>query len=419
MAGAPLVPWSNDTTRAGIGLQRTTPSRCARSSSRPPPRRSVGQLARLAFPLGIGGQGVLLEPWLRRRADLGRRGAAAERHRRPSRSTRTASAPRPRGAADGHGARPGPAPEHGPDRYVTVVGQVMPGWVLVVLARRCCCRSSSPASMRSRARAAGAWRSGRGCSGSSRGRAVPRRLGLAQLLELVGATPAPPPAPVAPDLFRSTARRSSCSPWWWRRWPSRGRAARGSSRATGPRLTSRRPGRRRWPSPWCRASPGCSCGCSIRSRRCRRPGGPSLDAGALIDPPAAAAHAGGADRGRPGAARAARRLLAVRLDLDPLGGAWYLLLLDRGHLGLGAGRGGVFLAVLGAAAGAGAPARAGSRRAAGATDSRARSAMPDRALAGERTAHCGVDAGAVRHVADTRPPVGGVASRVRCPMMRT
>src|SRR4051812_21339893 len=60
--GPPVQAWSNDSTRAGIALQRTVAESIrlelggASGGS-----GTFGQLARLSFPIGIGAQGVLLE----------------------------------------------------------------------------------------------------------------------------------------------------------------------------------------------------------------------------------------------------------------------------------------------------------------------------------------------------------------------
>jgi hypothetical protein len=201
--GAPaLVPWSNDTTLAGIGLQRTA-AESLREELEPPgaAASSLGQLARLAFPLGIGGQGVLLthgydairisgDGELSDGADfapvdedrLGQLGRAA---------LRTVTA-----------LDQGPAPERGPRTYVTVAGQVMPGWVLAVLGGTLllpvlAAGIDAFARARRRRAAVGPWLiwivTG----------AMPflAGWGMAQLLELAGATPEPPPSPVAPHLY--------------------------------------------------------------------------------------------------------------------------------------------------------------------------------------------------------------------------
>ncbi|HEU0019856.1 MAG TPA: hypothetical protein VFQ14_06160 [Thermoleophilaceae bacterium] len=197
-----IVAWGNDTTRAGIGLQRTVAESLRRELEPPAaPASPAGQLARLAFPLGIGGQGVLLplgydavriagdgelsdsgpdEPVSEER--LGGLGRAA---------LRTVTA-----------LDQGPKPEHGPRTYVTVAGQVMPGWVLAVLAATLILPALAAgidafARARRRRVPVGPWLIWIAVG------ALPFLIGygFAKLLALFGATPNPPPAPVAPGLY--------------------------------------------------------------------------------------------------------------------------------------------------------------------------------------------------------------------------
>jgi hypothetical protein len=187
-----VVPWGNDTTRAGIGLQRTVADSIRQELGPPAAGASpAGQLARLAFPLGIGGQGVLLAD-----GELSDTAAGEpvdeERLGGLGRATLRSIT-----ALD-----LGPAPERGPRTYVTVMSQVMPGWVLAVLAATLILPAVA-ASIDAFARA-------------RRRRASVRQwllwiaagvlpfligLGLAELLALVNATPEPPPSPVAPGLY--------------------------------------------------------------------------------------------------------------------------------------------------------------------------------------------------------------------------
>ena len=62
-AGGPILPaWTNDSTRAGIGLQRTVADSIRQEIGGSPGASGIfGQLARLSFPIGIGPQGVLLD----------------------------------------------------------------------------------------------------------------------------------------------------------------------------------------------------------------------------------------------------------------------------------------------------------------------------------------------------------------------
>ena len=91
--GSFLQAWSNDSRRAGIGLQRTVAD-SIRQELGPVGRRSsgaFGQLARLSFPIGMGAQGAAARARLRRGPDLRQRRAPAA-GQRPARrrSTRTA-----------------------------------------------------------------------------------------------------------------------------------------------------------------------------------------------------------------------------------------------------------------------------------------------------------------------------------------
>jgi len=59
---APIVPWSNGSTRASPRLARTAGDAVRQELDTLPGQETVpGQLLRLAFPLGIGAQGVLLD----------------------------------------------------------------------------------------------------------------------------------------------------------------------------------------------------------------------------------------------------------------------------------------------------------------------------------------------------------------------
>lgn len=197
-----VVPWGNDTVRTGIGLQRTVADSIREELGSPAAGASpAGQLARLAFPLGIGGQGVLLAEGY----DAARISGDGELSDAP------AGEPLDEERLGGLGRAAlraitaldqGPAPERGPRTYVTVAGQVMPGWVLAVLAATLilpALAASIDAFARARRRRAGVrvwllWIAA-GVLPFLVG------LGLAELLALANATPEPPPSPVAPGLY--------------------------------------------------------------------------------------------------------------------------------------------------------------------------------------------------------------------------
>src|SRR5829696_2401668 len=202
--GPLLQAWSNDAGRAGIGLQRTVANSLrdevggSASGS-----GAFGQFARLSFPIGIGAQGVLLENGY----DAVRISGSGElppdgygpveaidedRLGMLGRATlRTLSA-----------VDQGSRPEHGPESYVQAVSQVLPGWVISLLAGALLLPvlvASVDAFARARRRQVDVLRWLRWVAAW----VAPflAALALAQFLALVGATPAPPPAPVAPRVL--------------------------------------------------------------------------------------------------------------------------------------------------------------------------------------------------------------------------
>ncbi len=205
MGGAParIVPWSNDTTRAGLGLQRTLAESLREEQGAGSEGSSpAGQLARLAFPIGIGPQGVLLDRGydavrLAGDGELSDDGTttieqvdveALERSGRALLRTVTA-------------LDQGPRPDHGPDIYVTAVSQVMPGWVVAMLSLTLILPAlvasiDAFARARRRREPVSAWLLWIAAA------TVPfvLGLGLAHLLAFLGATPDIPAAPVAPPL---------------------------------------------------------------------------------------------------------------------------------------------------------------------------------------------------------------------------
>src|SRR4051794_340320 len=200
--GPPVQAWSNDSTRAGITLQRTVAESIrlelggAGGGS-----GTFGQLARLSFPIGIGAQGVLLGSGydavrISGSGELPPSGSGPPEATDPDRLGGLGRATlRTLTALD-----EGPRPEHGPKSYLQAVSQVLPGWVLSLLAAALLLPvlvASVDAFARARRRHMdvlrwlrwlGAW-------------VAPflAALALAQFLALVGATPSPPAAPVPPD----------------------------------------------------------------------------------------------------------------------------------------------------------------------------------------------------------------------------
>ena len=202
--GPYVQAWSTDERRAGIGLQRTVAESIRRElNSNPGGVGAFGQLARLSFPIGIGAQAVLLDggydavriagsgelpPGGDGPVDLDQRGQAGRA--------------RPRDAAHADRARPRRAPRARAAQLPDGVSQVVPGWLLSLLAITFLLPAlvaAVDAFARARRqhvevlawlRWVAAW-------------VAPflAALALAELLALVGATPSPPPAPVPPDLL--------------------------------------------------------------------------------------------------------------------------------------------------------------------------------------------------------------------------
>jgi hypothetical protein len=199
--GSFVQAWSTDSRRAGIGLQRTVAESIRQEIDQPVGGTGfLGQLARLSLPIGIGPQGVLLEAGFDsvRISGSGDQPPAGDgpveaidedRLGTLGRATlRTVT------AIDQHGR-----PKHGPESYLLAVSQVLPGWVLALLAGTLLLPvfvASVDAFARARRRQlpvvpwlrwVGAW-------------TAPFLAGyaLAELLALTGATPTPPPAPVPP-----------------------------------------------------------------------------------------------------------------------------------------------------------------------------------------------------------------------------
>jgi hypothetical protein len=199
--GSFVQAWSNDSRRAGIGLQRTVAESIRQELDQPVEGTgALAQLARLSFPIGIGPQGVLIEDGfdsvrISGSGDLPPEGnGPVEAIDEDRLGTLGRATLRTVTAIDQNGR-----PEHGPESYLLVVSQVLPGWVLALLAGTLLLPvlvASVDAFARARRRQlpvlpwlrwVGAW-------------TAPFLAGfaLAELLALTGATPTPPPAPVPP-----------------------------------------------------------------------------------------------------------------------------------------------------------------------------------------------------------------------------
>jgi MFS family permease len=202
--GSLLQAWSNDSARAGVGLQRTVAESIRQElGASTEGSGTLGQLARLSFPIGIGAQGVLLDRGydavrISGSGELPPAGPGPPEAIDPDKLGSLGRATLRTVTAIDAGSRP----EHGPKSYIQAVSQVLPGWVLSLLAGSFLLPvlvASVDAFARARRRHVdvlrwmrwlGAW-------------VAPflAALALAQLLALVGATPTPPPAPVPPDVL--------------------------------------------------------------------------------------------------------------------------------------------------------------------------------------------------------------------------
>jgi hypothetical protein len=202
--GAFVQAWSNDSSRAGIGLQRTVSESIQQELDfNPATSGAFGQLARLSFPIGIGPQGVLLDAGYDAVRISGSGELPPEGNGPVESIDEDMLGPLGRATLRTFTALDlGPRPEHGPKSYVTAVSQVMPGWALSLLAGTLLLAAfvaAVDAFARCRReridvlpwmRWLGAW-------------TAPFLAGyaLAELLALTRATPSPPPAPVPPGVL--------------------------------------------------------------------------------------------------------------------------------------------------------------------------------------------------------------------------
>lgn len=129
--GPLLVQWSNDASRGGIGLNRTV-AQSVRQELGGIPREegAPGQIARLALPIGIGAQGVLLAEG----QDAVRLSGSGELppEAEPVNVERLGSLGR--AALRAASALDGRRTEAGPSSYVIVARNVLPGWALALVA---------------------------------------------------------------------------------------------------------------------------------------------------------------------------------------------------------------------------------------------------------------------------------------------
>ena len=197
-----VVGWSTNTDRASQRLQRTAAASVREETNTPVPGTgAAGQVGRLSFPIGIGAQGVLLGGGY----DAVRIAGGGEREDAPDAGGNAIDRDRlgtlgrvvlrTVNALDQASSAPAT-----PSAYVTVAGQVMPGWVLAVLGLALMLPAlvasvDAFARVRRRRSPVMPWLAWVGAAAL----AFVLGLGLAHLLDLFGAVD-PPVAPVAPDL---------------------------------------------------------------------------------------------------------------------------------------------------------------------------------------------------------------------------
>jgi hypothetical protein len=199
--GSLIVAWSDGASRANIALERTVASSLRQElGGLPEDEGPLGQLARLAFPIGIGAQGVLLEK------DAGAVRISGSGELPPERTgLDTVNVDRlgqlGRGALRAVSAIDSRRDlEHGPRAYVIAARKVVPGWAIALLAAALLL-PALVASVDAFARAS------RRREGVARWWAwigacvLPFALGLAvaELLTVAGQAPDAPPAAFPPD----------------------------------------------------------------------------------------------------------------------------------------------------------------------------------------------------------------------------
>jgi MFS family permease len=198
-----LVATSNDSKRGGIGLRRSA-ERALRDEmgTAGEDDGAFGQLSRIAFPIGIGDQGVLLENGL----DAIRLSGTGELPAPPSQRSQEDIDPNSYGESGRAVLRlvssldGGSAPEHGPGSYVIWVGKVLPGWALSLFALTLifpALVASVDAFARARRRHEPVGRWWRWVVAGAL--PIAAALALAELLVLVGAAPDFPEAPLPPQ----------------------------------------------------------------------------------------------------------------------------------------------------------------------------------------------------------------------------
>ena len=196
--GPLVVSWSNDHRRGSLGLDRTAQSSLrAELGSAPPANGFLSQIPRMALPIGVGAQGVLIEDGI----DAVRVSGSGELDAPPARELDEErfgqlgrSVLRLFSALDNGGR-----PEHGPPSYLTASTKLIPNWAIALLVATLLLPplvSSVDAFARARRHRepVARWF---GWIGAGVGAALLALL-AAVLYVLTGAVPDPPPAPLQP-----------------------------------------------------------------------------------------------------------------------------------------------------------------------------------------------------------------------------
>jgi hypothetical protein len=201
----PLQIWSNDSQRVGVGLERTAANSESEEFGREPHTSGApAQMIRLAFPVGIGGQGPLLEAG----ADALRFSGSGELPPPKDKTGVDSISPDRLGslgrsvlrtvfAIDGS---PG-APVRGATSYITVANKLLPAWAVALVGLSLILPAlvaSIDAFARARRRREPMGRFLRWVGAGVL--ALVAALVLAKLMVVAGIVASPPQSPVAPDL---------------------------------------------------------------------------------------------------------------------------------------------------------------------------------------------------------------------------
>jgi hypothetical protein len=201
----PIQAWSNDSQRAGVGLERTAATSESEELGREPHSSAApGQMIRLAFPVGVGAQGPLLAAGL----DAVRISGSGELPPARDKTGSDSVSPDRLGSLGRSVLRTvfaidesSTAPERGPTSYVTVANKLLPEWAIALVGMSLILPAlvaSIDGFARARRRREPVGRFARWVLAGVL--ALVAGLVLAKLMVVVGAVADPPDSPVAPAL---------------------------------------------------------------------------------------------------------------------------------------------------------------------------------------------------------------------------